>query len=859
MKSLFLLLSVAALSSLSAASYTKPPVLPLFVRNPYLSLWLNARHNPWDSWPIFWHGQEIGFGVMAQIPATNTVYPLIGRPQDALLPAHPKDGYTVQFPTYTGFQYDSSTTNLTYSLPNPLSGDVLVTLMFTSPITPESTERQALPASYVEVIVEGQVDVNIYVDLNGLWVTHERKAIIQWGLTKGENLTTWSIHKQDQWTFAEISDRAEWGVLHFTGPQDPTVTYEAGVSGPLRRRFSRNATLANTYDTGFREVMNEEPVFSFSKHFALSSKKNHTKTDSVLFTVALIQDPVTQFAAARGLTQMRPLWRFQHATDTDMISYHYFDYPNAYAQGKAFADKVTAHARAVEGDTYADIVSISARQVMGATVFAGTPEDPILFLKEISSNGNFQTVDVIFPGFTFFLYANPKWLAYLLEPLLEHQMAGLYPNKYSIHDLGAHFPNATGHPDGNDEPMPVEECGNMLAMALAYVQTLNDGSKAGKKAAQKWIDKGGRYALWKQWTGYLTEFGLIPAYQLSTDDFAGRLENQTNLAMKAIVGIKAMAELSSVMGNTEDADYYTKVGDAYVLAWIDFSMSRDGSHTKLAYHLYGSWGTLYNLYPDSLLCFAQKGNSGYIPHDIYRKQSRWYSAVHQKYGLPLDTRHLYTKSDWEVWAAAISSKHTRTQILELMGLWLNETITNRPFPDLYDTETSDFPGIYFMARPVAGGHFALLALDEACGGTGLSFLEQNIFSSPQEEKAFSAAIDPDASRAYDYELTGTPVHGSNVQFPPFPPGEGWPNSCKEWDIEHPPKTPEQIADKEKWHPKMYLTKQYLTDGIGCWWKGGCGDDQVVYTRPSEYRWDSVDEVQRIDKWLKTMNGQTPLN
>lgn len=104
---------------------------------------------------------------MAQIPATNTVYPLIGRPQDALLPAHPKDGYTVQFPTYTGFQYDSSTTNLTYSLPNPLSGDVLVTLMFTSPITPESTERQALPASYVEVIVEGQVDVNIYVDLNG--------------------------------------------------------------------------------------------------------------------------------------------------------------------------------------------------------------------------------------------------------------------------------------------------------------------------------------------------------------------------------------------------------------------------------------------------------------------------------------------------------------------------------------------------------------------------------------------------------------------------------------------------------------------------------------------------------------------
>jgi hypothetical protein len=36
----------------------------------------------------------------------------------------------------------------------------------------------------------------------------------------------------------------------------------------------------------------------------------------------------------------------------------------------------------------------------------------------------------------------------LLEPLFIHQEAGLYPNKYSIHDLGSSFPNATGHPEG---------------------------------------------------------------------------------------------------------------------------------------------------------------------------------------------------------------------------------------------------------------------------------------------------------------------------------------------------------------------------------------------------------------------------
>jgi hypothetical protein len=48
--------------------------------------------------------------------------------------------------------------------------------------------------------------------------------------------------------------------------------------------------------------------------------------------------------------------------------------------------------------------------------------------------------------------------------------------------------------------------------------------------------------------------------------------------------------------------------------------------------------------------------------------------------------------------------------------------------DLYETEgDGGFPGIYFMARPVVGGHFAFLALERACGGKAveaLSFLDE---------------------------------------------------------------------------------------------------------------------------------------
>ncbi len=49
----------------------------------------------------------------------------------------------------------------------------------------------------------------------------------------------------------------------------------------------------------------------------------------------------------------------------------------------------------------------------------------------------------------------------------------------------------------------------------------------GPKAAEKWLRRS--YKLWKQWTGYLVRESLIPHNQLSTDDFAGWLANQTNL------------------------------------------------------------------------------------------------------------------------------------------------------------------------------------------------------------------------------------------------------------------------------------------------------------------------------------------
>ncbi|KAL8951049.1 MAG: hypothetical protein Q9222_002942 [Ikaeria aurantiellina] len=711
---------------------------------------------------------------------------------------------------YLGASFDASTTNFTYSIPAPASlakstEPVELTLSFLSPITPTSTLRQSIPASYLTVHVKGSFNVNLYVDLNGQWVSGNRGSRIVWELAEWElgnsnkGLKTWKIRRETELLLSEERDQAEWGTLHFTAPSD--VRHEAGTSGLIRSRFARTATLQNEIDDDFRGIMDEEPIFAFAKSFHLNSSTSSTPaTDSVMFSFALIQNPVTQFASARGLTFMRPLWASWFSSVEALLDFHYLDYNTAAKLAGNYSAQLAIDAHRSGSDEYVDIVALTARQVMGATVFSGTPDDPILFMKEISSNGNFQTIDVIFPSFPFFLYTNPRWLAYLLEPLIEHMLSGQYPNKYAMHDLGYHFPNATGHADGRDEYMPVEECGNILIMGLALVNSLiydtgaaagsvwssqgssnfdpnpatsafslgkietrdevyglDDswgGSTKGLKQAQKWVTKS--YRLWKQWTSYLIEFSLRPHFQLSTDDFAGPLQLQTNLALKGILGIKAMSKISETIDNKEDAKFYKNISDTYISKWEEYGISRDGTHAKLAYDWYGSWTTLYNLYADTLLCFHLEGTAssfqihdnhqkplapsdsgrdhspektGFVPQNIYKIQSSWYDAVRQTYGLPLDSRHLYTKSDWEFFAAAVTSKPVRSGILQSVAKWVNETSTDRPFTDLYETEgTGGWPGAHFMARPVTGGHFAFLTLEKACGGKamdGLPFSDED--------------------------------------------------------------------------------------------------------------------------------------
>lgn len=110
----------------------------------------------------------------------------------------------------------------------------------------------------------------------------------------------------------------------------------------------------------------------------------------------------------------------------------------------------------------------------------------------------------------------------------------------------------------------------MLIMTLSYIQKTNDQSLITSYVCPSLFRCKKNFGtdhtlnlchlqfnLLDQWTQFLISDSLIPANQISTDDFAGSLANQTNLAIKGIVGIKAMSVIASLAGQAAKSSNYS--------------------------------------------------------------------------------------------------------------------------------------------------------------------------------------------------------------------------------------------------------------------------------------------------------------
>jgi hypothetical protein len=151
------------------------------------------------------------------------------------------------------------------------------------------------------------------------------------------------------------------------------------------------------------------------------------------------------------------------------------------------------------------------------------------------------------------------------------------------------------------------------------------------------------------------------------------------------------------------------LASSYYTTWSREAINPSNTHTSLAYQWKESYSILYNTYPALLL------NLSVIPDSLYEMQSSFYPTLAHRYGVPLDSRQLWTKSDWEMWAAATSSPETRKLFVNSLAKWVNETGTYTAFCDHFMTDSGGCTDYPFTARPVVGGHFSLLALQKAGG------------------------------------------------------------------------------------------------------------------------------------------------
>ena len=198
-------------------------------------------------------------------------------------------------------------------------------------------------------------------------------------------------------------------------------------------------------------------------------------------------------------------------------------------------------------------------------------------------------------------------------------------------------------------------------------------------------------------------FGQDPENQLCTDDFAGHWAHNANLSVKAIMGIAGYSEMAKMLGFNNIADKYATIAKKMAVKWEE--MANEGDHYRLAFDREDTWSQKYNMIWDKMW------NLNLFPNNVIGKEINYYLTKQNPYGLPLDSRKDYTKSDWIMWTAAMSSDQaTFEKFVDPLYKYINETVSRVPVSDWYDTKTAQMTG--FKARSVIGGHWMKVLTDK---------------------------------------------------------------------------------------------------------------------------------------------------
>ena len=581
----------------------------------------------------------------------------------------------------------------THTLFEITAGDALLTLDFFSPVSLDDYVRQSLPFSYLTVTTTAlngkHPKVSVYSDIDESWTGQSTSTDKTFTAYSGTSI--YELTAIGQATYSQSdSEMALWGQAVFASraANGSTLSSGSGAAATVRGQFIQDGTLDNTQQTWQSEADN---VVGFSHALGRVGSGS-----TVTFAVGHVREAAINYL---GNPQAH-YYRNQYPDTASAVSHFLDDYEDAYNEAQSLDSQIQSTGTSVAGGKYADILALSVRQIFGAidlTIPNSTLKtaNASAFIKEISSDGNVNTVDIIFPMLPFFYTLAPKWIKLLVEPIAQYLATGGWPHPdYVIHDIGTDYPNATGHNDGNAESMPVEETGDLLMLFLAYQQATGDKSFTTTYAT-----------LLERYANYLAANGLYPVNQLSTTDGLGAFTNMTSLAIKAAVGLSAYGELT---GQSSFTDKGKSFASTILTKGLGTQTSQQTNEPYLTL-TYGnvSWYLQFNLYPDQLFGLNTFNAS------IFKDQTDFYPTVRADGGVPIDDGTLWGKTDWDMWvAASATNQSTLDMFVDDIWTYISNGQNSMPFSDKYNVAGASEGIGQFRARPTVAAHFAPWALTQ---------------------------------------------------------------------------------------------------------------------------------------------------
>lgn len=557
-------------------------------------------------------------------------------------------------------------------------GTVDLKLEFTAPMLMDNLELLSRPVNYISYDVASNDskshEVELYFEAGTEWALNHDFQESESETFEKDDLVFLKTGSTEQNVLAKSStDHISWGYFYLAAKKDNTYS-AVGDNFEMKNSFCSQGMVKHAKKSPDKQ-----------NRLALTRKLGKVKKVKKGFIMLGYDDIYSIQYFGQNL---RPYWN--RSGDKNILQM--FDLANnEYEKVKEICDKFDAdlmnNAMECGGKEYAELCALAYRQTLSAHKLLIAPNKELLYLS--SSTSLTSTVDVTYPSAPLFLLYNVDLLKGLLNPIFYYAKSGKWNNLYAPHDIGT-YPLANGQMFEVD--MPVEESGNMLILTAA-IATMEGNALYAEK----------HWDILSQWADYLLNEGFDPENQSNTDVFAEPSAHNANLSIKAILGIASYARLADMLGKNKISKKYSAQARSLALKWT--KLADDGDHYRFAFDQPNTWSQKYNLVWDKIM------KIDLFPHEIREKEVNYYIAQQNEFGLPLDSRHSYTKADWIVWTATLSPNvETFRQFIIPLYRFVDKTQVRVPMSDWYWTKEPNIVG--FQARPVVGGYFIKMMEDK---------------------------------------------------------------------------------------------------------------------------------------------------